>query len=131
MQALSDWLASIGMARVERVLLDNDIDAEVITSLTETDLEKLGVSMGDRKRLLQAIGVLRQQAVRAPLIPGLASQGELRQLTIMFCDLVDSTQLCERLSPSGRSRCTTSRVAMLAATVKVTMTVAPSAAGRL
>ena len=59
MQALSDWLASIGMARVERVLLDNDIDSEVITSLTETDLEKLGVSMGDRKRLLQAIGVLR------------------------------------------------------------------------
>lgn len=99
MQALSDWLSSIGMARVERVLLDNDIDTEVITSLTEADLEKLGVSMGDRKRLLQAIGVLRQQAVRSTPKPGLASQGELRQLTIMFCDLVDSTQLCERLSP--------------------------------
>jgi class 3 adenylate cyclase/predicted ATPase len=99
MTALSDWLQSIGLTRVERVLTDNDIDAEVITSITEPDLEKLGVSMGDRKRLLQAIGVLRQQAVQPMAKAGIASQGELRQLTIMFCDLVDSTQLCERLSP--------------------------------
>jgi class 3 adenylate cyclase/predicted ATPase len=100
MKALSDWLQSIGLSRVERILIDNDIDSQVITSITEPDLEKLGVSMGDRKRLLQAIGVLREKSAAAPPPrESLGRQGELRQLTIMFCDLVDSTQLCERLTP--------------------------------
>lgn len=97
MSALSDWLKSIGLARIERVLTDNDIDEDVIGSLTENDLEKLGVSMGDRKRLLQALGTLHPASLRSAVAD--ATQGELRQLTIMFCDLVDSTSLCERLTP--------------------------------
>ncbi|RZI86655.1 MAG: adenylate cyclase [Rubrivivax sp.] len=97
-ESLSEWLKSIGLGRVERVLLDNDIDQEIIGSISEQDLEKLGVSMGDRKRLLRAIGALRQPAAPTT-VPASATQGELRQLTIMFCDLVGSTQLAERLSP--------------------------------
>jgi hypothetical protein len=38
--------------------LPQDIDAEVLPELSETDLEKLGVSLGHRKRILKAISVL-------------------------------------------------------------------------
>ena len=34
---------------------ENDIDAEVLGDLTDADLEKLGVTLGHRKRLLKAI----------------------------------------------------------------------------
>lgn len=104
--AFSNWLRSIGLERVEqveRVLTEHDIGADIIRSLSETDLEKLGLSMGNRKRLLRAIEALSKAqsdlpATRPDLRVGVTA-GELRQLTIMFCDLVNSTALCERLSP--------------------------------
>lgn len=102
MQPLALWLQSVGLAHLEPVLVANDIAEDVLTSLSEQDLEKLGLSMGDRKRLLKAIQALPQGGVSAlPMAPTPArgNMGELRQLTIMFCDLVDSTALCERLSP--------------------------------
>ncbi len=112
--SMTDWLAAIGLSRLEPVLRDNGIAEDVLTSLTEGDLEKLGVSMGDRKRFMRAVGEL--QARGAPLdgagtsgalgahVPLGASDApplhtELRQLTIMFCDLVDATALCARLTP--------------------------------
>ena len=98
--SMSTWLEVLGLSRLEPVLLENGIAEDVITSLTEADLEKLGISMGDRKRLMRAINELLSTAT-AQNPP--ADQGqphtELRQLTIMFCDLVDATALCARLSP--------------------------------
>ena len=105
MQPLSPWLQSVGLAHLEPVLVANDIAEDVLTSLTEQDLEKLGLSMGERKRLLKAIAALAQlEATSIPVQPPAPvavrpNVGELRQLTIMFCDLVNSTALCERLSP--------------------------------
>jgi len=106
--SMTDWLAAIGLSRLEPVLRDNGIAEDVLTSLTESDLEKLGVSMGDRKRFMRAVGEL--QARGAPLdVAGTSGaigasdapplHTELRQLTIMFCDLVEATALCARLTP--------------------------------
>lgn len=105
MQPLSLWLQTVGLAHLEPVLVANDIAEDVLTSLTEQDLEKLGLSMGDRKRMLKAIDALAQAEAPVQAAPVAAppaprpNMGELRQLTIMFCDLVNSTALCERLSP--------------------------------
>lgn len=103
--SLADWLGSLGLERFDRVqqlLADNDIGADIILSLVEADFEKLGVSMGDRKRLVRAISELQAtaeaSAATGPARPE-APASELRQLTIMFCDLVDATALCERLTP--------------------------------
>lgn len=99
--SMPDWLASIGLGHLTPLMLDNGIAEDVLTSLTEADLEKLGMSMGDRKRLMRAIAELatseppNARPVAEPLVPNT----ELRQLTIMFCDLVDATALCARLSP--------------------------------
>ena len=83
----------------------NDIDAEVLSELTDGDLEKFGVSLGHRKRLLKAIASLGSQEPAANLaLPSRRSThvpeaAERRQLTVMFCDLVGSTALSARLDP--------------------------------
>jgi hypothetical protein len=56
---IGTWLCSLGLDRYERVFRDNAIDAEVLPALSEGDLEKLGVLLGHRKRILRAIEALR------------------------------------------------------------------------
>src|SRR5258708_19735487 len=54
------WLRDLGLERYEASFRDNDIDAGVLPELTADDLIGLGVSsIGHRRKLLAAIGVLR------------------------------------------------------------------------
>src|SRR5215831_3025335 len=97
------WLRSLGLGQYEALFRASDIDADILPELTEVDLEKLGVSLGHRKRLLRAIaGLAAAETLAAPS----ASTGskphdaaERRQLTVMFCDLVGSTALSARFDP--------------------------------
>ena len=52
---IAAWLRGLGLGQYEQVFRDNAIDAEVLPELTDADLEKLGVVLGHRKRLLKAI----------------------------------------------------------------------------
>ena len=101
---VGDWLRSLGLGEYEAVFLENKIDAEVLADLTDGDLEKLGVPMGHRKRLLKAIASLN--AIETPAkatsptpTPPTQDVAERRQLTVMFCDLVGSTAMSARLDP--------------------------------
>jgi class 3 adenylate cyclase len=86
------WLSGLGLGRYEQAFRDNNIDADLLPTLTMDDLRALGVaSLGHRKRLLSAIALLGK-GVRVP-------QAERRQLTVMFVDLVGSTRLSSRLDP--------------------------------
>ena len=99
------WLESLGLARYAPAFRENDIDTEVLPSLTADDLIGLGItSIGHRRKLLEAIAALRAGAssdpVPGPMPPPLGDLGaERRQLTVMFCDLVGSTALSARLDP--------------------------------
>ena len=98
------WLAQIGLPQYAASFRANDIDAEVLRVLDESDLEKLGVtSLGHRKRRLGAIQALKENArARSPVQGGVLARPrapERRQLTVMFCDLVGSTALSEPLDP--------------------------------
>ena len=91
---------SLGLERYEALFRENDIDAEVLSDLTDDDLEKIGVSLGHRKRLLKAVAALATwpapvpPTADAPVPPGApADAAKRRQLTVMFCDLVGSTAL--------------------------------------
>jgi class 3 adenylate cyclase len=95
---IDTWLRSLGLERYESAFRDNAIDAEVLPELTEADLEKLGVLLGHRKRILRAIATLDDVAPAAPAAPAKA-EAERRQLTVMFCDLVGSTALSTRHDP--------------------------------
>ena len=49
---VSTWLQGLGLERHEAAFLDNLIDMDVVRELNESDLEKLGLPLGDRKRVL-------------------------------------------------------------------------------
>ncbi len=95
---VGDWLKSLGLRQYEAIFRENGIDAEVLPDLTDADLEKLGVVLGHRKRLLKAIAGLNVPSASVVSAPA-ADAAERRQLTVMFCDLVGSTALAARLDP--------------------------------
>ena len=61
MKPFGTWLAEIGLGRYGVVFASNQLDYDVIRSLTDADLRELGLALGDRKRLLQAVVVLDEQ----------------------------------------------------------------------
>jgi len=101
---VGDWLRSLGLDQYEATFRANEIDADVLPELTEIDLEKLGVPLGHRKRLLKAIAglaaleKLAPTSGSAPVRPD-TDAAERRQVTVMFSDLVGSTALSARMDP--------------------------------
>src|SRR6202522_3154638 len=101
---VGEWLRSLGLGQYEVAFRHSEIDAEVLPDLTDADLEKLGVPLGHRKRLLKAIAGLSVPAggsspSATPVSGPKADAAERRQLTVMFCDLVGSTAMSPRLDP--------------------------------
>src|SRR4051794_16881289 len=91
------WLRGLGLERYQLAFRDNEIDRETLPKLTAEDLKDLGVVLGThRRKLLAAIAALQGNA--APSIEE-GSAAERRHLTVMFCDLVGSTELASRLDP--------------------------------
>jgi class 3 adenylate cyclase/predicted ATPase len=105
---IAAWLRELGLERYEPVFRDNEIDWEILPELTDGDLEKLGLPLGPRKKLLKAIAGLsgKPTAISTEVAPGprpVAPEAERRQLTVLFCDLVGSTELSARLDPEDMS----------------------------
>ena len=104
---LTDWLGKHGLAQYAALFAEHHIDESVLPDLSESDLEKLGISLGHRKKLLRAIAALESGPAPPPETPvGAANpppaqhrEPELRHITVVFCDLVGSTQLAEKLDP--------------------------------
>src|SRR5215510_9213688 len=90
---IEEWLARFGLSRLASTFRANGIDLDVVKSLTDSDLRELGLSVGDRKRVLAAVAAASQSTS-----PSLGL-GERRQLTVLFCDLAGSTALAARLDP--------------------------------
>ena len=66
---VGDWLRDLGLEQYGQLFRANEISAEVLPELTEIDLEKLGVPLGHRKRLIKAIaglGAAEKTAVPQP-----------------------------------------------------------------
>ena len=108
---ITAWLRSLNLERYEQAFRENEINEAVLLRLTTEDLKELGViAVGHRRILLDAIANLRgetsathDEASRAKEKPDRANntpaEAERRQLTVMFCDLVGSTALSNRLDP--------------------------------
>jgi class 3 adenylate cyclase len=98
------WLRGLGLGQYEGTFRENEVEADVLSELTEADLEKLGLPLGPRKRILKAIASLgnadEASNTASPLRHAPAEdRAERRQLTVMFCDLAGSTALSARLDP--------------------------------
>jgi class 3 adenylate cyclase len=109
---IGGWLQSLGLERYEAAFRENEIDDTVLPTLTAGDLKDLGVDIvGHRRKLLNAISALRADAhAKAPppttaprltaaatAVPTPEAVGERRHVTVMFCDLVDSTGIAAKL----------------------------------
>ncbi len=102
MSALRTWLDQHGIGKHAELFAKNDIGLDVLPDLTDVDLEKLGVSLGDRRRVMKAAASLEVAARSSePAATPRADtrEAERRQLTVMFCDLVGSTELSTKLDP--------------------------------
>jgi class 3 adenylate cyclase len=107
MQQIADWLEKHGLGQYAQVFDENGIDFSVLPDLTDQDLEKLGVLLGHRRKLLRSISNLKGieraapsvQADATPAAARPADSAERRQVTVMFSDLVGSTALSARMDP--------------------------------
>ncbi len=106
--SLGGWLRNLGLGQHESAFIENAIDFDVLPELTEADLEKLGMPLGDRKRILKAIRAMTggspsprsaSEAGELPINSPPMADAERRHLTVMICDLVGSTALSARLDP--------------------------------
>jgi class 3 adenylate cyclase/tetratricopeptide (TPR) repeat protein len=104
------WLEDLGLKRYAELFAENAIDLDVLPDLSEADLAQLGVTLGDRKRLMRAIARLadaaappargKQEHPSASTPPKSPSgEAERRHLTVLFCDMVGSTALSARMDP--------------------------------
>ena len=107
MAELREWLEARGLGRYADALLAQDIELDVLPQLTDADLTAAGLPVGARKRLLQAIeglhnlsdAAMQSRLEAPPIVPTTepAAEAERRQLTVLFCDVVGSTRLAEKL----------------------------------
>jgi class 3 adenylate cyclase len=110
MQQVAYWLEKVGLGQYAQRFAENDISFSILSDLTDQDLEKIGVaSLGHRRLLLREIALLGKTADAAPTAPSKSAPpiatptltaeaaGERRHVTVMFCDLVDSTGISAKL----------------------------------
>jgi class 3 adenylate cyclase/tetratricopeptide (TPR) repeat protein len=101
-EKLRMWLEVHELASLNTVLTANDVDLEILSELTDADLKELGLSFGQRRRLMKALRQTPSQEKQTDpksQASSLSNRAERRQLTIMFVDLVDSTAMSTRLDP--------------------------------
>jgi class 3 adenylate cyclase len=131
---VGEWLNSLGLGQYEAAFRENDVDGEVLPTLTGEELKDIGVnSIRHRRRLLEAIAALRSQATpadaSAPVSPSAPSDltglpdapettAERRPLSVMFCDLIGSTVLSVRLDPEDLREVIRRYQACVAATIQ-------------
>ncbi len=100
---IGEWLEELGLGQYRALFSDQAIDSDVLPDLTDDDLARLGVPLGHRKKLLQAVDSLlgrEKTDQRAPVkLARTRPDAERRQLTVLICDMVESTALASKLDP--------------------------------
>lgn len=109
---IAAWLGDLGLGKYVDAFRAQDIDLRALPYLTEADLQQLGVSLGHRRIILAGIAALSARTENstdrpAQSTPGQAPQpqsrktdeAERRLVSVLFCDMVGSTELSRQLDP--------------------------------
>lgn len=104
MNDIGEWLNEIGLSEYSELFRAHDIGVDVIGDLTTDELRALGISLGNAKRIQRAA-----QSTLVNLQAGLeegatdsattSQAAERLQITVLFCDIVDSATISEQLDP--------------------------------
>ena len=114
MPSIEDWLNGLGLGKYSKTFAANDVDLRVLPDLNSADLQELGVSLGHRKIMLAAIAALRKAKPQKTKVQTKQEQPtgvgpstaeavrepgpDLRLLSVLFCDMVNSTSLSGELN---------------------------------
>jgi SAM domain (Sterile alpha motif) len=113
-QEIGDWLEKLGMPEYGESFAENKLDLSVLPHLTDQDLKDIRVPLGHPRKMLAAIAHLDDTSIAEARVPAPGSlkshppvastspptpetAGERRHVTVMFCDLVDSSGIAARL----------------------------------
>jgi len=101
---VEEFLTGLGLGKYAELFAQAEIDLEALALLEEGDLKELGLPIGPRLKLRKAIAQLNAAELAPEPMPEPAPvrsepQGERRQITVMFVDLVDFTGLASRFDP--------------------------------
>ncbi len=103
---IKEWLEGLNLGDYAEAFEENAIGLHLLPSLTDEDLREIGVAkLGHRKELLKAIAANSAQdtietaAPVSPVTSPAQSEAERRQVSVMFVDLVGSTELSTKLDP--------------------------------
>jgi len=104
MQEIADWLEKLGMSEHAERFTEHKIDVSVLGHLTDQDLKDIGIPLGQRRKILAAIGELTGAAAATHkpatgTAPDAQDAAERRQIAVMFSDLVGSTALSAQMDP--------------------------------
>src|ERR1700680_1213449 len=108
MRSIVSWLAHNGLAQYSEMFAREAIDLDMLPTLSDEDLRELGLPLGHRRKLLEAAAKLvkeEKQGFHEPKAQGWmpstnpAPEPKRRQITFLFCDLINSTYLSRRLDP--------------------------------
>lgn len=110
MPDIISWLAELSLEKYGPVFTEAEIDYDTLPALTEGDLKEIGLPVGPRRKVWQAIqnievasSALVEAATHVAPIDSVASKtpsgAERRHLTVMFVDLVGSTEMATRMDP--------------------------------
>ena len=112
LQDIQSWLAELGLDKFASAFADAEVEFSDLADLTEDDLKEIGLPVGPRRRASSAIVAMKNAANAAPIASPDAtpessvappptsvksSDAERRHLTVMFVDLVGSTEMATRL----------------------------------
>ena len=110
MTDIDKWLATLGLEKYSVAFLEAEIDYDTLQYLAEQDLKELGLPLGPRRKVwgaIQALGsgkaVSGADSSRKLLtdhsVASVQNDAERRHLTVMFVDLVGSTEMASGMDP--------------------------------
>ncbi|MEM8975725.1 MAG: AAA family ATPase [Pseudomonadota bacterium] len=109
---IRSWLSTIGLEKFADAFEENEVLVSDLPHLSEDDLQDLGLPLGPRRRLQSAVSAINTDQDDKPSSESEAtvtadsetgaqvatdSDAQHRQLTIMFVDLVGSTNIARRV----------------------------------
>ena len=110
MTDIAAWLEQLGLSKYAPIFSENELELVDLSELSEDDLKEIGLPLGPRRRILKAVraGDAGDRVPKESTGDDAADahtrvEVERRQLTVMFCDLVGSTALSQKLDPEDYS----------------------------
>lgn len=111
MDRFKAWLERHSLGKHHDLFVEHSIDLEIISELDEADLAELGLTLGDRKRVMRALRSFNETTTKLPGLseyhdpfliasapdPELPGATERLHVTMVIADLVESTALSNEL----------------------------------